>query len=58
MAGDVDADGDVDLGDLALLLSAFGTCAGEAGFNAAADFDQSGCVELGDLATLLGNFGA
>lgn len=56
--GDVDGDGDVDLGDLTLLLSAFGTCAGDAGFNAAADGDGSGCVELSDLAILLANFGA
>lgn len=56
--GDVDGDGDVDLTDLAVLLSSFGTCAGDAGFTPAADFDGSGCVELGDLAILLGNFGA
>jgi outer membrane protein assembly factor BamB len=56
-AGDVDGDGDVDLGDLALLLSAFGTCDGDPGFNAAADVDSSGCVELADLAVLLSEFG-
>jgi outer membrane protein assembly factor BamB len=55
--GDVDGDGDVDLSDLAGLLSSFGLCAGDAGFNAAADFDASGCVELGDLANLLADFG-
>lgn len=56
--GDVDGDGDVDISDLALLLSAFGLCSGDAGFNAAADFDASGCIELSDLAVLLANFGA
>ena len=55
--GDVDGDGDVDISDLALLLGAFGTCHGDAGFDAGADLDASGCVELGDLATLLANFG-
>lgn len=55
--GDVDRDGDVDITDLALLLSAFGTCDGDADFNAAADFDASRCVNLGDLAVLLSNFG-
>lgn len=56
-AGDVDRDGDVDLGDLAALLSAFGTCVGDAGYVAGADTDGNGCVELLDLAALLGNFG-
>jgi hypothetical protein len=58
MPGDVDGDGDVDLTDLALLLSAFGACAGDGGYVAGADFDGSGCVELADLSVLLGNFGS
>ncbi|MBI5864458.1 MAG: PQQ-like beta-propeller repeat protein [Planctomycetes bacterium] len=57
LSGDVDGDGDVDIADLALLLSAFGSCSGDAGFNEAADFDASGCIELGDLAILLAAFG-
>lgn len=56
--GDADGDGDVDLSDLALLLSTFGLCGGDPGFLAAADFDASGCVELSDLATLLAGFGS
>jgi len=55
--GDLDGDGDVDLQDLATLLAAFGTCDGDAGYNAAADLDGSGCIELADLATLLANYG-
>jgi hypothetical protein len=55
--GDLDGDGDVDLSDLGLLLGAFGTCDGDAGFNGAADFDQSGCIELSDLTVLLANYG-
>ncbi|RMF82509.1 MAG: hypothetical protein D6744_06035 [Planctomycetota bacterium] len=55
--GDVDGDGDVDLTDLAMLLSAFDACAGDPGFEPAADFDGSGCIDLADLAVLLANFG-
>jgi Right handed beta helix region len=55
--GDVDGDGHVGLTDLALLLTAFGSCSGDPGFNPGADFDANGCIELTDLATLLGNFG-
>jgi hypothetical protein len=55
--GDIDGDGDVDLGDLATLLGAYGTCSGDPSYNPAADFDDNGCVELSDLAVLLSNYG-
>jgi hypothetical protein len=55
--GDVNGDGDVDLNDLALLLAAYGTCAGDSDFDPRADFDDSGCVDLTDLATLLAHYG-
>lgn len=55
--GDLDRDGDVDLADLALLLSSYGLCAGDPGFVPAADLDHDGCVDLADLATLLANYG-
>jgi len=55
--GDVNGDGDVDLGDLAELLAAYGTCDGDAGYDQDADFDDSGCIDLSDLATLLSNYG-
>jgi hypothetical protein len=54
--GDLDADGDVDLQDLAHLLSHFGTTAGAT----YADGDIEGCdhdVDLADLTTQLANYG-
>ncbi len=55
--GDVDGDGDVDLSDLGTLLSAYGTCAGDPGYVAAADFDAGGCIDLSDLGVLLAAYG-
>jgi len=54
--GDVDGDGDVDLNDLTALLVAYGTCAGDPGWNSYADFNDDGCVTLDDLTTLLTNY--
>ncbi len=56
--GDLDGDGDVDLADLSQLLTAFGTCEGDAAFDAAADIDGDACVGLADLSALLTNYGA
>ena len=50
IAGDLDADGDVDLTDLGLLLCDFD------GVHSSADLNASGLVDLTDLAVLLGNF--
>lgn len=55
-AGDVDGNGIVELADLALLLSAFGT-SGPFG-NPCVDIDGNGIVELADLAQLLSAFGS
>ncbi len=52
--GDLDGDRDVDLQDLATLLSDFG-CSAPA---CAGDLDRDGSVGLQDLALLLANFGA
>lgn len=55
---DVNGDGVCDLSDLTVLLSAFGTCAGGAGFNSAADVNADLCVTLSDLTLLLSAFGS
>lgn len=55
---DLNRDGVVDLADLTQLLSAFGACAEEPGFNAEADIDADLCVSLADLTLLLSAFGA
>jgi hypothetical protein len=48
--GDLDADGDVDLGDLGILLAAYGV--GNGG-----DIDGDGHTDLADLGILLANYG-
>ena len=56
-AGDVDGDGDTDLGDLADLLAAYGASEGDPEYNSGADFDASGVVDLTDLGYLLADYG-
>lgn len=55
--GDVDGDDDVDMDDLTLLLSAFGRCESEPGYNDAADFVNNDCIDINDLALLLSGYG-
>lgn len=55
---DLDGDGEVGLADLSVVLSAFGTCVGDSGFDPLADLDGNGCVELNDLSQLLAVFGS
>lgn len=55
--GDLDLDGDVDLQDLAALLSAFGKCVNDPDFNPSADIVADGCIDLLDLTQLLSQFG-
>ena len=55
--GDLDGDNDIDLADLALLLSAYLACEGDAAYNPDADLNGSGCVDLADLSILLAGYG-
>lgn len=56
MPGDINADHNVDLLDLALLLGHFGQFVGGGPGNG--DFNCDGWVDLSDLSTLLSTFGA
>ena len=56
MPGDLDLDGDIDLSDLAQLLSNYGITSG-ADYQDG-DINGDGDVDLSDLAILLGNYGA
>ena len=55
--GDLDGDCDVDLADLARLLAAYDSCAGDQVYDPVADIDTNGCVDLADLAILLSGYG-
>jgi hypothetical protein len=58
LAGDLDIDGDVDLYDLARMLSAFGTCPLDAAYDRpSGELTGDPCVLLEDLALLLSTFG-
>ena len=53
--GDINGDGVIDLSDLAILLSNFGTAAGAQPSDG--DIDGDGDVDLSDLAVMLSLFG-
>lgn len=56
--GDIDGDNDVNLSDLALLLSSYGLCEGDPLYVPEADLaGGDNCVALNDLAALLGSYG-
>jgi hypothetical protein len=55
--GDANDDNCVLLVDFSILVSTFGRCTGNAGFDGRADFDGSGCVVLVDFSLLATNFG-
>jgi hypothetical protein len=57
LAGDVDADGHVDVVDVLYLVDAFGTVSGDGNYNSACDFNADGAVDVVDLLLLVDNWG-
>lgn len=55
--GDVDADGNIDLNDLAGFLAAFGSEGGDGGFSPDVDVVADGIVDINDLGQMLSLFG-
>ncbi len=55
--GDINLDGHVDVGDLLILVGAFGSIAGQANYDAAADFNSDGTVDVIDLLIMVDTFG-
>lgn len=54
---DINADGEVDVQDLAQLLSGFGACTLDSNYTRTLDLDLDNCISLQDLAILLAAFG-
>ncbi|MCA9244765.1 MAG: hypothetical protein KDA32_12455 [Phycisphaerales bacterium] len=55
--GDIDANGAVDLADIATFLAAFGEESASPDFVSGADLDGDSVIALGDLAGMLGAYG-
>jgi hypothetical protein len=50
LCGDLDGNGDVGFADYQMFVGAFGSCAGDPEFIAAADLDLNGCITLADYS--------
>jgi hypothetical protein len=57
IAGDQDADGDVDIFDIVIIAGAYGTSEGEEGYIPSADIDGDGDVDIFDIVIAAGNYG-
>lgn len=49
---DLNKDGKIDIADFTLLANAYGTAAGQSGFDERADINKDGKVNIADLAML------
>ena len=57
LIGDINQDGKVDIKDISIVASAFGTSLGDPRWNPAADVNQDGRVDIRDVAIVAKNFG-
>ncbi len=57
LASDVNGDYKVNMGDVMLILAAFGSKAGMQKYNAICDLNGDGKVDMGDIVIALSNFG-
>lgn len=57
VAGDLNNNGAIDIGDFTLLASSIRTSQGDAGFNANADLNQDGTINVQDMAIMASNWG-
>jgi PKD repeat protein len=55
--GDLDSNGKVNMGDVVIVLNAFGSTPGKPNWNPMADEDLDGRVTMGDVSTVISNFG-
>ena len=55
--GDMDGDGDVDIFDIVIIASAYGTSIGNPAYNPNADIDGDGDVDIFDVVIAAGNYG-
>jgi len=57
IAGDVDGDHDVDIYDIVIMSSAYGTIKGEPGYVPNCDIDNDGDIDIFDIVIANGNYG-
>lgn len=57
IAGDVDADSDVDIYDIVMMSGAYGKKEGEAGYLVNCDIDGDGDIDIYDIVIAAGNYG-
>jgi hypothetical protein len=57
MAGDVDADKDVDIYDVVAVCGVYGLCIGDSGFDPNKDIILNGCIDIYDVVLMCSNYG-